>query len=795
MPLTRVRHTHRAVRIICDKYSQNIAVLQAHPSFGCSTIPHVSPPEMTNDMKTLFEDRSDSHDLEMKVKEKTIYAHQVVLAQGSDKLRTLINECKQEVCLEYSQTPLIYLDEEDIEIMNEMIEFLYTGSCASLPLRDGKNCERQLTDEDILDELALGLQDVDFDNLDTVYFEPEPVKRDKKSTRSKKNKKDGGNKDLGSAGSEYSGELSGKRKELLRVAKKYRITELFSRLQDSDQSEMRQRCFHRSKLSEYCDVVMEAEDEVEFSCHKCILVSRLEYFSMMLTTGWMESSEEFVRLKMPIPSRVLKVIIEFLYTDEAPTVKDSKDLEFLGKVLTVADQLWIIRLREMCEATLASLISLKNAIEMLEFSCLYNAEKLKNVCLEFICMNVSSLFEAGSLEMLSEDVLDELSKAYRQMIPRVSWRVITPNDVHLSVPWPQAESPKTKRKTSRSQRKSRTSESDVTEECAVRQNGTEVSELAKENIEVEEKLAENKQNVDKHDNVLASESKSESRNSSQDVVHVGKTEKSNNGLWYQKSSSDCPTLVNPVLATKKVQKTGSSPRPVGSRKNNESDEKQPWGSQSLSPQSSNLRTIMEQQEKKVQLEKPRKEGKSPLSGKTRLSQKERKKIWRSAEEQDSLLHNSSEPPELNGHDIATSPVNPWNSFSPLSRPSLSFRELLQEEESLGTSVSSPKKKNKVVKRNLFVADEKCQTTSAWQQNNVACSPPNNSNMKFDKIQELQEQETANRERDMKKPLSLIQIEDKAIEQLLEHYGGRYNPCEYIVVERQTRSAGSPDWVK
>jgi hypothetical protein len=34
MPLTRVRHTHRAVRIICDKYSQNIAILQTHPSFG-----------------------------------------------------------------------------------------------------------------------------------------------------------------------------------------------------------------------------------------------------------------------------------------------------------------------------------------------------------------------------------------------------------------------------------------------------------------------------------------------------------------------------------------------------------------------------------------------------------------------------------------------------------------------------------------------------------------------------------------------------------------------------------------
>lgn len=43
--------------------------------------------------------------------------------------------------------------------------------------------------------------------------------------------------------------------------------------------------------------------------------------------------------------------------------------------------------------------------------------------------------------------------------------------------------------------------------------------------------------------------------------------------------------------------------------------------------------------------------------------------------------------------------------------------------------------------------------------------------------------------------STFQLEDKAIEQLLEYYGGRYNPCEFIVVERQSLSACTPDWVK
>jgi hypothetical protein len=36
----------------------------------CSIIPRVSPPEMKNNMKTLFEDVTENHDLEIKVKQR-----------------------------------------------------------------------------------------------------------------------------------------------------------------------------------------------------------------------------------------------------------------------------------------------------------------------------------------------------------------------------------------------------------------------------------------------------------------------------------------------------------------------------------------------------------------------------------------------------------------------------------------------------------------------------------------------------------------------------------------------------
>lgn len=57
-----------------------------------------------------------------------------------------------------------------------------------------------------------------------VYPESRPVKQEKKSTRSKKKKKY--NESLER---KDCGELSRKKKELLRVAKKYRINELVSR--------------------------------------------------------------------------------------------------------------------------------------------------------------------------------------------------------------------------------------------------------------------------------------------------------------------------------------------------------------------------------------------------------------------------------------------------------------------------------------------------------------------------------------------------------------------------------------
>ncbi|EPY87905.1 hypothetical protein CB1_000212019 [Camelus ferus] len=99
-------------------------------------------------------------------------------------------------------------------------------------------------------------------------------------------------------------------------------------------------------------------------------------------------------LEMPIHSDILKVILDYLYTDEAVVVKESQNVDFVCSVLVVADQLLITRLKEICEVALSEKLTLKNAAMLLEFAAMYNAEQLKLSCLQFIGLNMAALLEA-----------------------------------------------------------------------------------------------------------------------------------------------------------------------------------------------------------------------------------------------------------------------------------------------------------------------------------------------------------------------------------------------------------------
>ena len=183
----------------------------------------------------------------MQVKGRNLAAHRLILAEGSDKFRSLIDDAEAKLPDGDdlpSGVPIVTLDDEDFELIQEMLEFLYTGSCACLrPPEEESRCvglgeedeiEISNGEERMLNELAWSLESVDFEVLDDLQVPLSPAfdaLRDEKDA-------------VFSAGEERPSklrrsftekikdgipELVARRKELLRVAKKYRITELVSR--------------------------------------------------------------------------------------------------------------------------------------------------------------------------------------------------------------------------------------------------------------------------------------------------------------------------------------------------------------------------------------------------------------------------------------------------------------------------------------------------------------------------------------------------------------------------------------
>ena len=89
-------------------------------------------------------------------------------------------------------------------------------------------------------------------------------------------------------------------------------------------------------------------------------------------------------------------------------------------------------MKEICENQLSKLMTLKNVADMLDFAFIFQAQQLKNSCLQFVCINLSSLLENKGLENLDPEILTALDTFYRVANPRVNHRRLTPSSGYPS---------------------------------------------------------------------------------------------------------------------------------------------------------------------------------------------------------------------------------------------------------------------------------------------------------------------------------------------------------------------------
>uniref|UniRef100_H0WAX0 Inhibitor of Bruton tyrosine kinase n=1 Tax=Cavia porcellus TaxID=10141 RepID=H0WAX0_CAVPO len=847
--LEKLTFAHRAVSVSTDPSGCNFAILQSDPKTSLYEIPAVSSSSFFEEFGKLLRETDEMdniHDVTFQVGNRIFPAHKYILAVRADFFQKLF--LSDDTALDF---PDVYRKDEDSagchlfvvekvhpDLFEYILQFIYTDTCDFLTHGFRPRIHLSKKPEEYQDALnsqrnKMNCYEDDSQKLTFEVYKSSPThtisERQKSKPKSLKKGKSIGEDDpvrmlqnnISAICSflSFLDRLDGVRFENEKINVVARKTG--SKLKLS-----------QKKCSFLCDVTMKSVDGKEFPCHKCVLCARLEYFRSMLSSSWIEASS-CAALEMPIHSDILKVILDYLYTDEAVVVKESQNVDFICSVLVVADQLLITRLKEICEVALTEKLTLKNAAMLLEFAAMYNAKQLKLSCLQFIGLNMAALLEARSLDVLSDAVLKDLSVFYRKMIPAMERRIITPyqdgpdisyldiedsdtflkEDINMEQSYSETVFKKAKTKAKKKQRK-RSDSSGGYNLSDIIQSPSTAGLLKSGKTNSVESLPELLTSDSEGSYVGASSPRDLQSPDFTAGFHSdrieGKVKPYVNGTPTTYSKEDLkPCEKSPTLKI-------SAPQPIPSNRMDMTSSST-WVAGSFSPVSPpvvDLRTIMEIEENSQKCGATRKANSGKMiSPGVKLSQKQRKMIALTTKEHSSGT--SSIETILTASSKAPKPVNAWTS-SLHSFSSKSFRDFsLEDKKSVNRSAGDHVRKAcfKGIENSQAPKVIRCSThgTSGPEGNHISDLPPLDSPnpwlssslttsvvapVTFASIVEEELQQEAALIRSREKPLALIQIEERAIQDLLVFYEAFGNPDEFVIVERTTQGPlAVPMWNK
>uniref|UniRef100_A0A8C3U2K4 Inhibitor of Bruton tyrosine kinase n=1 Tax=Catharus ustulatus TaxID=91951 RepID=A0A8C3U2K4_CATUS len=832
--LQKLTFVHRAVSIATDPSGCNFAVLQSDPKTSLYEIPSVSLSSFGTDFGKLLDetDEMDSiHDVTFQIGTRMYPVHKYILAVRSDFFKKLFVSNDNQL-----DTPDIYRKDEDAvgcdlyviekvhpDLFAYLLQFIYTDTCDLLTHGYKPKIPCKEKSDEYQDTLISNLSKMSFDeNVNgksafEIYRNNQvQVINEKQKNKSKKGK---------------AGDEANLIKMLQSAAKKFGLSNLSGRLDGVrlengkinvvNKKNGNKPKLNQKKCSYLCDVTLKSLDGKEFPCHKCVLCARLDYFHSMLNSSWIEATCS--ALEMPIHSDILQIIVDYLYTDEALAIKDSQNVEFICNVLVVADQLLISRLKEICEVAIAEKLTLKNAAELLEFSAMYNAEQLKLSCLQFIGLNMAALLEARTLDVLSDEVVKDLSVYYRKMIPAMVRRVITPypDGPDISSFEPEdgenfvflREEMNTEQNSQEALfKKAKTKAKKKPRKRSDSSGGYNLSDIIQSPASTGSVKLDKANSVESLPELLTSDSEgsyagvSSPRDlQSPDYTKGFHPERTQVGFplsnfFEMKSYKGASALMQSV------------PQSIPSARHNSASSPN-WVATSFSPASPpamDLRTIMEIEESMQKCgTMPKANSSRMVSHGIKLSQKQRKMIALAAKDNGSVA-SGSEPTTL-----VTAPPPPTkvaklgNAWYVINQISILFLWrvfTLNRQTELFVSTCGNNWLRfwgffTVCCADLDVASMFgfflvfCFFCSPWSAASPASSPVIAPVM-FSAIVEEERQQEAALIRSREKPLALIQIEECAIQDLLVHYEAFDNPEEFVTVERAPQGPiAAPMWNK
>ncbi|XP_063089617.1 speckle-type POZ protein-like [Cavia porcellus] len=164
--------------------------------------------------------------------------------------------------------------------------------------------------------------------------------------------------------------------------------------------------WERSQLTDCCLCVAGQE----FQAHKAILAARSPVFMALLEHEKQGSRKNRVEISDMDPE-VFKEMIYFMYTGKAPNLG-----RMATELLEAATRFGLERLKLMCENHLCSNLSVENAVEILILADLHSAHQLKTRTLDFINCYVSDILETSEWKAMVVSRPHLVAEAYHSLV-------------------------------------------------------------------------------------------------------------------------------------------------------------------------------------------------------------------------------------------------------------------------------------------------------------------------------------------------------------------------------------------
>ena len=191
--------------------------------------------------------------------------------------------------------------------------------------------------------------------------------------------------------------------------------------------------FMDSDLLSDADVLIELSNDDEQYAHSALLCARCPFFDGLFNGRaggmWMssrrapaEDGADVMKVDLKhVDINVFQLVMRHIYADTGVELFDDivtqtfEDFaELVLEVMSVANELMIDRLAEICQHVLGKFVTVRNVCWLLNVIAECTVNEFKHAALEYICLNLETMLEQRLLDELDPEILAELDEIVQQ---------------------------------------------------------------------------------------------------------------------------------------------------------------------------------------------------------------------------------------------------------------------------------------------------------------------------------------------------------------------------------------------